>query len=52
MVKNKKKSREYEELPPMHFQPDEPDRYRRFKCKECGFEEDVPDFIVDESFIS
>ena len=46
----KKKTIQYEELPPIPFQPDEPDRYIRFKCKECGFEEDVPDYIVDESF--
>lgn len=51
MIKNKPKFTEYEELPPIPFDPDELERLIKFKCKECGFEEEISADFVDESFI-
>ena len=48
------KNNEYENFyddPPIPFNDDKPEEYIKFKCKVCGFEENVPADIVDESFI-
>ena len=39
---------EYEELP---FGAGEPDEMTDFKCKKCGYEEAVPDFVAFECYI-
>lgn len=40
-----------EDLDIIPFGNDEPDTYTMFKCGACGYEELVPDFIIDESFV-
>ncbi|OPZ86666.1 MAG: hypothetical protein BWY74_03580 [Firmicutes bacterium ADurb.Bin419] len=33
------------------FDSGEPYKILIYKCKECGFEDEVPDFVVQESYI-
>ncbi len=50
-IRKKEKVEIYDDLPPIPFNADKPEEFIRFKCKECGFEEDVSADIANESFI-
>lgn len=41
----------YEELDEIPFGGNEPDKLIMFKCRACGYEENVPDFVAYESYI-
>lgn len=50
-LKNKEKINIHDDLPPIPFNDEKPEEFIRFKCKECGFEEEISADIVDESFV-
>lgn len=47
-MKKEDEKMEYNEIP---FDSNEPDEMIDFKCKRCGYEEKVPDFVAFECYI-
>jgi Zn finger protein HypA/HybF involved in hydrogenase expression len=45
--KKDNKKMEYDKIP---FDSEEPDEMIDFKCKECGYQEPVPDFVAFECY--